>query len=264
MARAFNDQNQRINLPRSPTASPVPNQGGVAPGLPRPAPAPRGVQTRQRRDEVVRPAINPQTTVPQAPSQTQPVAAPVPPSAQLPPPRPPGPTAPPGSVEMKREFMGPGGEKIQVQAAPGGGLQPETPSPEAAEQTLREQGTSLQGAQTVSAPPPAKTSPLGDQSPVEQFTKATPSLPPGANQHLRSIAITNQSMTPEERMRFEQTAVRSFQQFGRYSGDDDPESPPPPIRPGKHSFNPTTGQWVAPEGQVSVIDKAMKLIGGSL
>jgi hypothetical protein len=36
---------------------------------------------------------------------------------------------------------------------------------------------------------------------------------------------------------------------------DDPHAPAPPIRVGKHSFNPMTGQWVEPEGQVSTLDR---------
>lgn len=264
MPRAFDESNARINLPRVPTGPPIANQGGGAPGIARPPAAPTGVQPRRRRDELVRPVSGPQTLVPQAPSQTQPLAPPTAPGLTPAPgapavtqPTPPGgPMAAPGPVPTKREFAGMSGEKITVQSPTG--LPPETPSPDAQAAQIREQGTSLSPATATQEPPPAKTSPLGDQSPVEQFTRQRTDLPAGTNHHLRALAIPDTSMTPEERMRFEQTAVKDFQKFGRYSGDDDPEAPAPPIRPGRQSFNPTTGQWIRPEGSVSVIDKVMR------
>jgi hypothetical protein len=61
------------------------------------------------------------------------------------------------------------------------------------------------------------------------------------------------------RRRYRQDAVRQMEEFGSYPGMDDPDSPPPPVRPLSYSMNPMTGKWVNPEGADSLIDR----FGGS-
>jgi hypothetical protein len=63
--------------------------------------------------------------------------------------------------------------------------------------------------------------------------------------------------TPEGRARFRgftEQGRRKYQQlyeterkrFGPWRGSEDPNAPPPPIRPNAWSFNPDTGKWIEP------------------
>jgi len=112
---------------------------------------------------------------------------------------------------------------------------------------------------TTKPPPPKKTSPLGQDSPIEQIAQKEP-MPTGREHHLRQLGI-DETLPPEQARVLEAQTVRDFQRFGSYTGEDDPEAPPPPIRPGKHTFNPASGEWLKPEGKVSMLDRLTK-IGG--
>ena len=114
--------------------------------------------------------------------------------------------------------------------------------------------TEMAPAGTTKEPPPSKTSPLGGESPIEQLAQ-TEVLPAGRNHHLREIGIGAGNLPPEQQKIVEAQTVRDFSRFGSYEGEDDPEAPPPPIRPGKNSFNPATNQWVKPEGKASMLDR---------
>lgn len=61
------------------------------------------------------------------------------------------------------------------------------------------------------------------------------------------------------RRRYRQDAVRQMEEFGSYPGMDDPDSPPPPVRPLSYSYNPMTAKWTSPEGADSLVDR----FGGS-
>jgi hypothetical protein len=107
--------------------------------------------------------------------------------------------------------------------------------------------------QAMPAPPKAR-SPLGNDSPIER-AEGQGHLRKGQSQHLRSFGIAQPGMSKEEGKRHEAMALRDMDRFGEYDGMDDPNSPPPPIRPGQNSFNPMTAQWVEPEGQVSILSR---------
>ena len=142
--------------------------------------------------------------------------------------------APPGEVDAQGDFR---------------------PSPGISEQ---EAASSIQ-AQTEAVmqqqpEPPMPKSSLGADSPIEQ-ADSKQKLRSGTRHHIREIGMQTAGMDPKSAKELERKAVRDFDLFGEYPGMDDPHSPPPPIRPGKNSFNPMTGQWVTPEGQVSVLDR---------
>ena len=142
--------------------------------------------------------------------------------------------APPGEVDAQGDFR---------------------PSPGISEQ---EAASSIQ-AQTEAVmqqqpEPPMPKSSLGADSPIEQ-ADSKQKLRSGTRHHIREIGMQTAGMDPKSAKELERKAVRDFDLFGEYPGMDDPHSPPPPIRPGKNSFNPMTGQWVPPEGQVSVFDR---------
>ena len=142
--------------------------------------------------------------------------------------------APPGEVDAQGDFR---------------------PSPGISEQ---EAASSIQ-AQTEAVmqqqpEPPMPKSSLGADSPIEQ-ADSKQKLRSGTRHHIREIGMQTAGMDPKSAKELERKAVRDFDLFGEYPGMDDPHSPPPPIRPGKNSFNPMTGQWVPPEGQVSVLDR---------
>lgn len=226
MPRSFDPNNQRINTPKpGPVGPPVANQGRGQ-GLRQP-PTIKPVQPRTRKDEITRPMA--QGSVPSgAPSHTKPMGPPD--GSQA------------GLVEQKRIYQGPGGEKVTVQ-----------PSQE--QQMMGEEPSLLTGGQqapgTVS--PPMAPSPLGMDSPVEQTAQAG-GFRHGQNAHIRKLTQGSMAgMNREQQIEFERKAVRDFQAFGDYEGSDDPNSPPPPIRVGKHSYNPETGHWVEPEGEPSVL-----------
>jgi hypothetical protein len=81
-------------------------------------------------------------------------------------------------------------------------------------------------------------------------------LRPGQNHHIRKLVMPQMgAKSHAEKIEFERVAMRDFQAFGAYEGMDDPNSPPPPINVGGHSFNPETGGWVRPEGFVSVLER---------
>lgn len=221
----------RTNLPRPP--------GATARGtLPRPAVSPTGSgDIRARKGEVVRPA-----PPAQAPSHTKPyVGQDGRMVEQIP--------RPPEMVETAEEITPDGGRKVREKLQ--GAHVAEEFKQEKQVAEMREATMGPEGP--TEPPPPKKVSPLGDASPIEQALKVGP-MPAGREQHLRAIGIDEQ-MTPEQAKVFEAQAVRDFERFGPYDGDDDPNAPPPPIRPGKNSYNPRTGTWLKPEGKVSMLDR---------
>lgn len=249
MPRAFDDTERRINKPRLPAGPPVPNQGGPVGGHAQPEITPRGVvQRRARKDEVVRP-------VPSSPSQTGPSGPPEAPVG-----RPGAPKQPEFGREVSRKYEGPMGESITVKPpkmpTPGDEAMQRQQDPGAPGQFT--QGTSMQTAESRTPLPPAKTSPLGADSPIEKAAGAG-RLAPGQDRHLRSIGIPDQPLGLEQQKQFEAVALQDMERFGQYEGMDDPESPPPPIRPGKNSFNPETGQWVTPANKVSPMGLLKKM-----
>ncbi len=58
--------------------------------------------------------------------------------------------------------------------------------------------------------------------------------------------ITLRGLTELGRERIELERQKQLKDFGAWPGADDPSAPPPPVRPGGHSFNPLTGSWVKP------------------
>lgn len=244
MPRQF-DPNTNARIP-APTGPPAPQKG-----QPRSSPAARGAPgVRVRSDEVQKPIPAPG----QAPSDQRGFRASE--GAVF---------SAEGPVETKREFLDPQtGEKLTQEApAEGGGLgAPE--EPEQAQLTeMMSQGTSMTPKEAVEEPPPDKLSPLGKDSPLEQFMggEGGKGVRLGAKHHMREIAVPDGSnMSPEERKSHEKLTIRTFQRFGKYQGDDDPSSPAPPIRPGKYNFNPTTGQRIPPEGAIDLVGQKMKQI----
>jgi hypothetical protein len=65
---------------------------------------------------------------------------------------------------------------------------------------------------------------------------------------------TNQ-MDEGTRRRYKADAVKQMEEFGPYVGMDDPDSPPPPVRPLSYSFNPLRNKWTSPEGHDSMLDR---------
>jgi hypothetical protein len=124
-------------------------------------------------------------------------------------------------------------------------------SPQETANTIQAQGEAVMQQKPEPALPKSS---LGAESPIEQ-ADAGGKLRAGTRHHLRSLGFQTSGMDPKTAKNFERQAVRDFDLYGEYPGMDDPHSPPPPIRPGKHSFNPMTGQYVAPEGTVSVLDR---------
>lgn len=285
MPRAFDEQRRRINLPRPPVT--------VRPGetLPRPAISPNPTpDIRARRDELVRPVAPPTRLIPkvslQAPSAQQPVPPVAPPSpAPTPPPTPPagrpqlvggpqpqvpgipqvdrrGQTIPLKSEDQQTLIAVPPDARPGASELAAAGIRIESSDDlGAASRSLSELGDASRAAMGLTPAGPPKSSPLGPSSPVERFSAG---LQPGENVHLREIAFgaDSQGLSPDRQAAHERGIVRQFQRFGKYSGSEDPNSPPPPIRPGRASFNPTTGQWVLPEGQVSVLDRLIRQFRG--
>lgn len=245
MPRSF-DPNTGQRIPK-PVGPPGPNAG-----KPRSMPAARaGSPAIVRQNEVAE--AQPTAAPRQAPSQTQAV----PPQEFTARPM----AAPP--VETKRETVDPttGAKTVEEAPAETGGLQrPEGPEAKQQDQMLK-QGTSMAPSEASEPAPPEKKSPLGMDSPLEKFLgdeKVSSSIPLGAKHHMRSVAIPDQNMSPEERKRYEQQTIRTFQKFGRYHGDDDPNAPAPPIRPGKINYNPLTGRIIMPEGQIDRVTPVLE------
>lgn len=230
MPRAF-ENGDRINLPRPP-ASGRPQQYA------RPMVSPTGSpDIRARRGELQRPAL------PQPP--------PGPPGREIIPQQPPGAPSQTRPVEPPAFGQPPMGED---RMAP--------PGADRLQQQQQAQQLDQMRPQDQVPQPPKRSSPLGDNSPIEQASRmAGPETPAGADAHLRKIGLPDTPLPGPQQKLYEARAVKDYKRFGDYSGQDDPDAPPPPIRPGKHSFNPTTGQWVLPEGQVSVLDRFMKGAG---
>jgi hypothetical protein len=149
----------------------------------------------------------------------------------------------PGAVKTKEQFLGPSGEKISVtpsqeqQDAQAMGALPPTPAQ----------------AQAGAVPPPAAPSPLGAESPIEQYNQ-TGGFQTGQNAHIRDITFKKMSgMSREQQLAYEQQAVRDFTSFGSYEGMDDPNAPPPPVNVGGYSYNPESNHWVEPQDKPSVM-----------
>jgi hypothetical protein len=123
--------------------------------------------------------------------------------------------------------------------------------PQQAASAIQAQG---EAAMQQKPEPALPKSSLGADSPIEQ-ADAGGKLRAGTRHHMRAIGFQTSGMDPQTAKEFERKAVRDFDQFGEYPGMDDPHAPAPPVRPGKHSFNPMTGQFVEPEGAVSVLDR---------
>jgi hypothetical protein len=144
-------------------------------------------------------------------------------------------------VETGRQYQGAAGEKISVK-----------PSPEQMEAQAVGGGAQPMDSQGAVAPP-MQPSPLGAESPIEAHANQG-GFALGQNAHIRKLSMPNmQGMSREMQIAHEKTAVRDFQSFGAYEGADDPNSPAPPIRVGRYSFNPESGHFVEPEGQVSIL-----------
>lgn len=232
---------RRINLPRPPALA------RRETNVPRPAASPnRASAGRQRAGEV--------PTISKSPSHTgkaKPFVGadgrttgvlPQPPKAQV--------------VETETQKMPDGGTKVRER------LEGERVADEFKQDKARkamQAETEMAPAGTTKEPPPSKTSPLGAESPIEQLSQNEPDLPAGRNHHLREIGIGEGNLPPDQQKIQEAQTVRDFSRFGSYEGEDDPEAPPPPIRPGKNSYNPATAQWVKPEGQVSMLDRLGKI-----
>ncbi len=179
-----------------------------------------------------------------------------------------------GNANVASPDIPPGAERQQVakqgaQAQVASGQIPEPPvqmdeqgnmepapglSPEQAMEDASAQEEAL--ANQAKPEPPMQKSPLGRESPIEQ-ADAAGKLRAGQKHHLRALGLSQPGMDPQTAKAYEKAAVRDMELFGEYDGMDDPHAPPPPIRPGKHSFNPKTGQFVSPEGSVSVLDRMM-------
>lgn len=53
-------------------------------------------------------------------------------------------------------------------------------------------------------------------------------------------------MTPEQAVAYQTATVQARRDFGPHPWAGDPNAPPPPVQPGRASFNPFTGQWSGP------------------
>lgn len=254
MPRAFDKlTDKRINLPRPPgnELKPAPRRPAVSPtGSP---------DVRKRRGEVVRP-------VPQAPAHTKRAIPrggftggregrfvrrdgrmeggllPKPPQAEV--------------VETQEKVTPDGGREVR-QRLEGERVAEEFKQEQRSLDMQKETEMAPEGS--TKPPPPKKTSPLGQNSPIEQLSQQEP-MPQGRDHHLRQIGI-DESLPPAQAKTLEAQTIRDFQRFGSYEGEDDPEAPPPPIRPGKNSYNPATGEWLKPEGKVSMLDRLTTIAG---
>lgn len=190
---------------------------------------------------------------------TQP-AAPGVPQAVAPPTTPPGQQRADAAMQGARQAIAAGQQPpppVSMDAQ--GGIRPVPGLSE--QQALKDvdaQQTTL--ANQAKPEPPLAKSPLGRESPIEQ-ADASGKLRSGQKHHLRALGLSQSGMDPKQARHFEKQAVRDMDLFGEYAGMDDPHAPPPPIRVGKHSFNPATGKFVAPEGFVSVLDRIAPIPG---
>lgn len=188
---------------------------------------------------------------PGAPQVPQSVATPV---------TPPGPERQQFAQSQAQQSMAAGQVPTPpVQQDAQGGITPAPGlSPQQALQDADAQTTAM--ANQAKPEPPIAKSPLGRESPIEQ-ADAGGKLRAGQKHHLRSLGLSQSGMDPISAKNYEKTAVRDLDQYGEYDGMDDPHSPPPPVRVGKHSYNPKTGKFVSPEGYVSALDRIAPISG---
>lgn len=88
----------------------------------------------------------------------------------------------------------------------------------------------------MAQPSPIKAVPVGTYERVVKDSYDEFKLPSGA------------PLSPKQNAAFKADAHAQLEQFGDYPGKNDPNAPPPPIRPGGRSFNPFTGKFTGERG----------------
>jgi hypothetical protein len=74
--------------------------------------------------------------------------------------------------------------------------------------------------------------------------------------------IKLRGLTDLGRERIEMERQKQLKDFGVWPGADDPSAPPPPVRPGGHSYNPYTGTWVKPRWVIAGEGSLLETLGG--